>query len=648
MTSFRDLTSGGKVSVTKAFLGALDDSRDAFDVYKDYYQRYTLLDSDYNLSALSRFSGSERDRILRELYRVNEPWSDPDWMTFWSPHDVNRVSDLVDAETVVYITSSGKSLPSDATKDWIRFKMSDIEVFHDYRATSFLPSALEGCDAKPKRTIFFLLACFGQERRLYRLNAPLGAWIDRQFSVVGMPFERTRTSVIPEEGGCVDFLDSLCLLLASESIDPEEPRLRIEHPNDFLHVSEMQVLEHLDARITGGLQRPFIIVAFTRNPNKVTFRNKAHRQRCQAKRRGAFFTLAVISRVPSDRPFSERVPDPLDCDVVCVFSQVNICLLADDWKKSVIERHFSTRGFKETLQNRELTRLGGFAKKLSPGELQEALDKAESSRRQKNKRPQKRKKCRCSVCSVQTAYDDNMSKIGPERLCSTKYTISELLRITNIPFPEDRLEKIVELSVAAMDIESKTQLTSMITPRPGPCVEYAEVDQAVLEGHVKKIQTPIMVAHTDALTLGSTWSLTSEGDDFECTFKLMSDYWRRVIERREECVRLKRELAGPAFEVIQEYKSKFYEYYNSKATELRSWAEDSHQEALLELERSHDGSQPELDAMKNNLIHQHTELTSKLPTAKGVEKAWRATLFGMLDFQLGELVHSYTIFSFCG
>jgi len=655
---YLDRTRGGKISLTKGLLTALAGAtqKSAFELYGEYFKKYTLLDPDYNLSAISRFSEQEQKATLGQLFHLSDWTKDPDWLSFWSAYDVNRLSDLVDGETVIYTTSVKEPLPGMLTGKWIRSHMQGIEIYHDYRSASFGKAVSEDCENASRfecgarsRRFYFLLAIHGLEKRLYFLEdgETMAKWIDQHFSVVGMPFERLRSAVLPCDGGCEDFLDALCLLLGSEFVDAGEPRLRIDAANDFLYVSEDEVFSHVNGRITGGVARPFIIVTFTRNTGRVPFRQQMAKSK--SRQRALFTTLAVVSAVPSTRPFSERVPDLTNCDVVCIFGTLNVCLLAEDWRRAVVVNHFSTRGLKEKLQNRHLTGLEALSKKVSPADLQETLAKAESARRGAEKAKKcLRKKCRCEHCHQRHDYDQNMSKMGPERLCSTNYTISELLKILNIEIPDNVLDAIVELSVAAMDIESKTESVCLVSPRPGPSVDYAEVDQAILEGHTKKVQTPIMIAHTDALTVDSTWSLTTEGDAPSDTFKLMSDYWDRLIDQREKCIAKKRELAKPVFDVLSEYSQAFVATYMGHLQECRARAIDAHHETMTELESSHEGTDAELTILKESLKRQFTELLEKLPDAKGCHRAWRSTLPGMLQTRLTNLIHSYTVFSFCG
>lgn len=651
---YLDYTKDGKVSLTKAFLKVLAGEKSGFDLYYEYFKKYTLIDSDYNLSALSRFSEPEQRRVVGELYHLSDQTKEPDWMSFWSAHDVNRVANLSDVEVVVYITASKDVLlPGFATGQWIKRRMSDIEIYHDYRSTGFgrgftNEGGSSNSSGSRSKCIYLMLAVCGATRKLYCLDCDIAMWIDKQFSVVGMPFERARTSVsvTPDDGGCEDFLDCLSLMLSSESVDVPEPRLRINCPNDFLCVSEDSVYEHLNSRIAGGLVRPCIVVAYTRNSGRVPY--KVQLSRTGSKPKGHFSTLAVVSSVPSSRPFSERVPKPELCEVICLFGQYHVALLAEYWRRLIVSNHFQTSGLKEKLHNRHLTRLEGLSKKVSPGELQEVLEAAEALRRGPKRKKHHRKKCKCQICHIKKDYNLNMSCAGPERLCSTQYTISDLLKIVNIELSDDLLERIVELSVAAMDIESKTDTVSLVTPRPGPSVEYAEIDQAVLEGHIKRVQTPIMIAHTDALTLDSTWSLTAEGDEISYTFKLMADYWTLLLERRNDCVRQKKELSQPIFDILTEYRNAFTKYYFEHVQTSRTKAAEAYQESLVELESSHEGTDEELELLKAGLSQKSSDLLAKLPEAKGCIKAWKSTLPGMLESRLSDLVCSYTVFSFCG
>lgn len=645
--AFPDRTLSGKLSITKAFLTCLDATRDPIDIYKTYFLEYTLIDPDYNLSALARFSSSESLGVIRAMYRSEEPMKNPDWLSFWSPHDVNRLCDLLNIEPVIYVVSTKRALPDVATAGWIRESASNSEIFHDFRSTTYESPENQQCVKVQK---YFLIGCCGPERRLYLLNDQVGKWLDERIAnVVGMPFEVARTTVASrnsDDGGCADFIDALCLVLSSSFAAGSEPRIRVATASEILFVSEDAIFDQVNERAVGGLAKPFIIVSFVRNAGRTSIRDKRNRGTCVKNCR--FFTLGVISSVPASRPFSERVPDASKCDVVCVYAKTAVCLMAEEWRHQIVAHHFHTRGLKERLQNRHMTKLDGLSKKVSPGELQEALNKTEAQRKRDRSKKAHRKKCKCETCHDKTDFDSNMSKVGPERLCSTNYTISDLLKILNIDYSLDTLEKIVELSIAAMDIESRTESIDLIGPNPGPGIEYAQVDLAVLEGHVKKVQTPIMIAHTDAETINSTWSLTSRGDDASDTFDLMRRYWAGVEERRRICVAKKKELAKPVFELLDEYRSAFTRCYMNHVQDSRTCAIEEYHECQAELEATHDGTDAELDLLKDSLLRKHKDLLQALPEARRCIKAWKATLPGQLETKLLDLVTSYTVFSFCG
>jgi hypothetical protein len=209
----------------------------------------------------------------------------------------------------------------------------------------------------------------------------------------------------------------------------------------------------------------------------------------------------------------------------------------------------------------------------------------------------------------------NMNDDGPERLCSYFLDITDLLQLLGAD-SEDNLalvDKMCQLSVAAMDIESMTMKVDLEAPvREGGGLQYGIVDGARLEGHFKKVQKPIMIAHLDELDSGTVKVFQTASDAEESMYKMMRDYWEHVKEQRKLIKNKKRELAQPLFDMIEEYKTAHFEIY-------WKWAD----------------TQKQLD-----------------PTFEidgpGITRAWMSSFPGQLEKRLLRLVTDYTIFSFYG
>ena len=208
-----------------------------------------------------------------------------------------------------------------------------------------------------------------------------------------------------------------------------------------------------------------------------------------------------------------------------------------------------------------------------------------------------------------------MNSDGPERLCSYFLDISDLLQLLGADNQENLalVDSLCQLSVAAMDIESMTVNVDLEPPvREVGGLKYSTVDGARLEGHFKKVQKPIMIAHLDDLDNDNVKVFQVSSNEEESMYHMMRDYWGHVKERQKQAIKVKKEIAKPLFDMINEFNVAHYEAYNR-------WAE--------------------LQTLQNPAFERD------LP---GIIKAWKASFPGQLERKLHKLVSEYTIFSFYG
>jgi len=190
--------------------------------------------------------------------------------------------------------------------------------------------------------------------------------------------------------------------------------------------------------------------------------------------------------------------------------------------------------------------------------------------------------------------------------------LSDLLKLLGLDSPDNvaAVERMCELSVASMDIESMTVQVDLEPPvKEVGGLAYGTVDSASLEGHLKKVQKPLMIAHMDE-TLKAGGDVTVfqiESDAEESIYKMMREYWAFVKSQQWEAIKQKRELAAPLLAVLQDYKTVHFEVYFE-------WCRDNNQE------------------------YDRTSISG----------AWRASLPGQLEKRLLKLVSDYTVFSFYG
>jgi len=179
-----------------------------------------------------------------------------------------------------------------------------------------------------------------------------------------------------------------------------------------------------------------------------------------------------------------------------------------------------------------------------------------------------------------------MSRAGPEKLCSTKFVITDLLKLMGLYNNETGqvIDEMCELSIAAMDIESQTVTTHMGRPQPGLNLGYAEIDESVLEGHVKKIQKPIMIAHMDALhPSGDCFTVTDDSE--EAVFEMMIHYWNYVLKCHIDAIKKKWSLCEPLRKIVLDYKNAFYKYFQDWIIRDFESRSEQMEEALKELDK---------------------------------------------------------------
>jgi hypothetical protein len=140
---------------------------------------------------------------------------------------------------------------------------------------------------------------------------------------------------------------------------------------------------------------------------------------------------------------------------------------------------------------------------------------------------------------------------------------------------------------------------------------YGTIDQASLEGHLKKVQKPIMIAHTDKITEssvdGDVTVFTAASDREEDLYAMMRSYWSHV--KHQQCISkdAKKKIAQPLFDLINGYKKAHFEVYDN-------WC------------------------IANLVEHD----------SKMITRAWYQSLPGQLEKKLMKLVIDYNVFSFYG
>lgn len=642
-----------KRCLTKALLESLmPDIVSGLDLYLCYFEKTQLVDPmhDVNVSALARFSNSRRI-IKRMQYRAADPMHEPPHLSFFSSESLNRLAELNNLEIVIYYydfkRNGGASLPPSKLINEAFWKDKKLDVYHDFRAysNSLIP--------RPK-IVFYILT---SRKQLFRLNdESLG--LDSCLAK-SPPFFANRHAYFSSiDQGFESFLTLSDHLLARHfNLDARDlGPAGMFHAREFMTSDRHQLADRWSPLV--GQHTSILVVTFVRSYTLlVTNRNKMiHPERTR------FMTLCAVpaadNKTQSNRwrdcPESVQPNSP----VICIFADRFAVVLSEPYRARVVNSHIRAVGLKERLHNRRAA-MPNVSKNLPDSVVRAAKLKRDAKKR-KRAGDCMVKKCKCSTCCKNLDYENNMSKSGPERLCTTPYTIREILQFLGCldESAESILDELCRLSVASMDIESRTVQVDLKDPRPGPLVDYREVSKPVLEGHVKKVQKPLMIAHCDGLTCDNQgdarWSATASDDSERAIFAMFEKYWSFVKGSKDAVIQRKLALARPLLDIVQKYKEAYLEFgQNFIAT---SYAEL--QEALLtketEIRRDHEQEDDVLDPddVDQLVIDAKEKMINsdewQVPKLNELNKTFNHLLPGMLELQLKQLITRYVVFTFYG
>ena len=703
--------------LSKAFLQSLCLNISGVDLYADYFERYLLFDEDTNISALSRFPNS-RELLRKKHYRDEHPYAQPPHFNFFSHHDINRLAAYCNKRVVIYYhhhVSKEGPLPNQTSEEFWHKKR--LQPFHDFRVVLsngkwtevdyldddddddddiddndddedngdddeseeihqvYYPEAKnENCKQKKRgqqrrwQTVFFVLTSSGGLYRFPDGSFGLDNWL-RKKSAFFLPPNGLYTSLeLNKPGDEYDTgfsnLLNMCdfILRGSDGDDP----LQAEEENDEFAQSFMTGSDfvnanrfHLAERWQEVTNTSVILVTFVR----LAGRSVANPRLLMTAKKTKFITLAVVPQFSecfesSRNPMVDH-PDLVkkNSRVICIYGDCIVGELSEPFRSAVVEKHQKTAGEKERLSNRAEMHPG--VEKRLPTAFVEEAKLAKKQKKFKRAGDSYIKRCTCDLCRS-PEYENNMAKSGPERLCTTPYTIRELLQLLGQLDTDMNLliEKMCDLSVASMDIESRTMPLSMGGPRPGPKVVYPEVSTPILEGHSQKMQKPIMIAHTDAGTIdlqgAERWCETAADDSEHAIFVMFERYWDFVEKRRIAATEQKMALAQPLIDLVNRYKQAYQEY-------AQRWSEASHLErsqlvhqASQQAERSAresglDLSEEDVVTMKESAVDQIMRSEDwDIPDVKTLNKAFKGLLPGQLEDRVRRLVDRYVVFSFYG
>jgi len=642
--------------LSKAFLDSLAGRKNAgFELYERHMGKATLIDSDLSFSGLSRY-GLVGARVMADVqYKLAEPLTEPSHWSVFSQEDVASIGRLAERRIVIYAhDSTGDSaIPQTVSTDfWINKTASDwgsarFWIWHDGRLdVTPTPTTSDHFQDLWELAAFVVTSGGGRKTRLFRLPAEQVSALDARahvwFGLDRGPAEQVCKHV-DDFGG--DFLALADSLLGLQDDDNDGEKQVACSLDDFIELDRRRLYSRWSKLAPSG------VLLLSHTFCKLRVLSRRNRNDPFALR---FRTLVITSQFTPEMSTVDFADHAMpEAKVVCFYGQKFGCLLSDAYRDQAVTFHLDTRGLAQKLLNR--SNFSGVPKTLP----REQVKTAQEDRKSK-KRPHAGDKivkiCQCRVCRTSKKYDENMSRAGPERLCTVPYSLTDILQMLGAYDSNARvmISRLVKLSVAAMDIESQTVTVDLEGPRPGPSVEYPTIGGPILEGHVIKTQRPIMLGHTDCLMRerGETWYDITSNDTPEAVFNMFSRYWLKVSLVKKQAHREKIRVS----QQLSELAGKYQEAYSTYA---RGWLELStlerehhHQAALRDLAARRDSGKLSDEQIKN-LSDQidSTYLESEdwaLPTFASILKAFYNTVPGILAKRLSALQRRYVVFNFYG
>jgi hypothetical protein len=288
---------------------------------------------------------------------------------------------------------------------------------------------------------------------------------------------------------------------------------------------------------------------------------------------------------------------------------------------------------------------------VSNDESTNLCTQARVKRAQRNAKFKRKLFCKCDLCTS-SQYEQSMAVMGPQKLHQISLDIEELLICLGQASKEhlDILERLNTLSIASMDIESRTIELDAHLGRNGG-------DEC--DNRAKYIQVPVMWGHIDELTQGIRAKFfTVKTDHDESIFSEFSKYLTYIKLRQSELSAHKKNIAAPLYKIIKSYKDAHYTFYNTYERQKRDVTSTFSKDRVSDYDDSTADDDDDDDAGDNTESHWNVRRKKKCTKKSAfVKKAYRSTdeneawshsMFGQLEKHLNNLVNHYRIFTFYG
>lgn len=682
----QDFALSGKISLSKALLNSLSEHKNGFQIYTDYIKEFEMTHSNYNISALKRFPTAQQVKIHESDYKLSQPELEPNLFSFYSHSDVNRLARLLP-------TIDAKVYQPDVDHFIVIYwcdrltNTSMLEYFHDFRCLS--PDAPIQSNAN---VLFYLVT---SEHNLYKIKncanefglSPLDSfWMPNSTEKKSPYFASSDSSPITTVrhlGGLIfDILFTSGVTLLNTNVFQS-----IKTIDDLLN-NETELRETIGAHLKLLLITTFCRLQVSDGSTKnlrlkrLTAKNRKSRTAALSPSNTYFSTLCCIggSDKKTANQLSKMSEEQLNKDVII------ICLYAGGQMATTLNAAYSRQVLNTIIKpvNTEknkvlhLDDVTLFKKLNKQHQHQQQQEQNQSDEDDEDEDEDEdnetisyefKKLCSCDSCANSTTYDINMSTYGPEQLITTSYTARDLLKILGQDSDENIriLDQLLDMSIAAMDIESMT--VPLSADKPTSCAfNYQTIEKDVsVEDHSLYVQKPIMICHMDYLsrdyrtTSNSDPSTTkhiffqSTNDDEASIYSFMKQYWLAVEERHQILCQQKYELSKPLWEIVHAYKNAHYKFHATwcekypRCCTIESNNHDFHHQKNYDSCSSTSDSDMDDNNSNEDMTTSCDNLMFDIKYRENiVEKSWKRSLAGQLAAELKRLISDYCIFSFYG
>lgn len=526
---------------------------------------FVLVGMDLNLNSFNRFSKG-RQQFYYSLFGPDDR-AEPKNFDVRKQFDVARLGELLGVNIVIYYAddscskknkrAKGRRVPEEEEEGYL-----GLDVFHNY--TDFIPppssqSADVASDRKILPIVYFVIT---SSRRIYYVRDAESLKIQVEWAAAQKTTQKQTKAVSLNEVGLGE---ALCRLLEVDDCFSENPALEKVRTGNQLVWMDPAASSSL-----AKLERPLVIAIYTRRGG-LAYRYGGVQKKAVFEivyKSDALSYVADQKNRDEDRRDSQhfKLPSSEDVDVLVTVGGSSVITQAN---KPVHDRVYSLLNL---LPAEDKFDSSYIFSGLSPGaDFEDRLREARRKKLEKKMKEgkwrgcQKWKLCDCDVCQESAKeYEFNMDDDGPEKLLTVDFGCRELLRLLGLDSREnlDLVDRLVDLSIAAFDIESKTVEVDAVRPDPNL---YSEIDpQMSVEGHYKKIQRPIMIAHMDGLDEeGDPQTWTVQGDDEFQVYKMMEDYFRNVLQRKKRADAEKCRLAEGLRKKLWDWRNLFVDFFRS-------------------------------------------------------------------------------------